>query len=240
MFQIVTCDRKRRLEERGHPKVKQIDKQSLVNSILLGVILSACANSTVTPSEADHALGKSVGVPDEQLLLIKKQGANLRQLEGMSDAGEPLRAPGITIDVSEKKALPVVLQLRKELGAEHLVFVSERNFGIGGTLDQVSVFKGNDPFDMLRTMGTNGWNYDLSPDDVIARLQQWDAAFGLDMQGVGFDWLEATFFRKPTDMAAFAEQVYEFCPDVVDQGTDTVEALAEEMRRTNTLYLWWD
>jgi hypothetical protein len=41
-------------------------------------------------------------------------------------------------------------------------------------------------------------------------------------------------------MVAFAREVYAFCPDVVDQGTGAVEALAAEMSRTNTLYLWWD
>ena len=39
---------------------------------------------------------------------------------------------------------------------------------------------------------------------------------------------------------AFAREVYAFCPDVVDQGTETVEALAAEMKQENTVYLWWD
>jgi hypothetical protein len=31
--------------------------------------------------------------------------------------------------------------------------------------------------------------------------------------------------------------IYYFCPDVVEQGAETVEALAEEMQRTGTIYL---
>jgi hypothetical protein len=89
-------------------------------------------------------------------------------------------------------------------------------------------------------MGTNGWNYDISPDMIIARLKQWDAGFGLVLRGVAFDWVEAEFKTHPQDMLAFAKEVYEFCPDVVEQGTETVEALAEEMTRSNVLYLWWD
>jgi len=34
------------------------------------------------------------------------------------------------------------------------------------------LLKASDPYDMLRTMGTNGWNYDISPDMVIARLKK--------------------------------------------------------------------
>jgi hypothetical protein len=41
-------------------------------------------------------------------------------------------------------------------------------------------------------------------------------------------------------MLEFAKEVYQFCPDVVDQGTETVEALASERKRTNRVYLWWD
>ena len=53
------------------------------------------------------------------------------------------------------------------------------------------------------------------------------------------DWVQCEFVRQPTDMLVFAREVYQFCPDVVDQGTGSV-ALGREMRTTNTLYLWWD
>lgn len=207
---------------------------------LFALAASGCATPQATLSESDRELGRTVGIADEQLLAIKQSGANLRQLEGLSDGGEPLFAPGVTIDVSERKALPTVKHLRRALGEGSLVFVSERNYGIGGALDEVSVLQGTDFYDALRTMGTNGWNYDLGPDDVIERLKLWDAKYGLDIQGIAFDWVEARIERPPTDMASFAAEVYEFCPDVVEQGAGTVEALADEMRRSQLLYLWWD
>ena len=52
--------------------------------------------------------------------------------------------------------------------------------------------------------------------------------------------VEAVFVKQPADMDAFAREVYEFCPDVVEQGVGTVKALADEMRRSGILYLWWD
>ena len=55
-----------------------------------------------------------------------------------------------------------------------------------------------------------------------------------------FDFVEAVFVKQPAGMDAFAREVYEFCPDVVEQGVGTVKALADEMRRSGTLYLWWD
>ena len=44
----------------------------------------------------------------------------------------------------------------------------------------------------------------------------------------------------PEDLAAFADEVYDFCPDIVEQGCDSVEALAEAIAETSTVFLWWD
>jgi len=202
--------------------------------------LTACGQSRVELSQPDRALGQTVGIADSLLLQIKRAGSDLRQLEGNSDVGKPMLATGVTVDVSQGDAFATVRRLRQVLGPGYRVFVSEQHFGIKGQRDQLSILRGTDPYSMLRVMGTNGWNYNISPDSIIVRLQRWDAAFGLDLQGVGFDWLEAEFRRLPSDMMAFAKEVYEFCPDVVDQGTETVEALAQEMRRSKRLYLWWD
>ncbi len=63
---------------------------------------------------------------------------------------------------------------------------------------------------------------------------------GLTVIGAGLDWTEARITRPPADMLPFARAVYQFSPDVVDQGTGSVEELAKEMRRSGTVYLWWD
>lgn len=46
--------------------------------------------------------------------------------------------------------------------------------------------------------------------------------------------------RLPEDLYAFAASLYEFCPDIVEQGCGSVEALAEEIAREQTVHLWWD
>jgi hypothetical protein len=33
--------------------------------------------------------------------------------------------------------------------------------------------------------------------------------------------------------------MYQFCPDIVDQGVDTVSKLAQELKK-GSLYFWWD
>ena len=187
----------------------------------------------------DHAtLAREVGFSESAVQAVRDAGKRLRQLQARADDGEPLPAAGLTIDVPERSVAGVIASLRKQLGAEHFVFRSEQRFGLAP--DEVSVLKTPDQFEVLRVMGTNGWNYELSPEAVMSQLRKWDAEYGLALRGVGFDFVEADINRPPHDMIAFAQAIYEFCPDVVDQGTQTVERLADEMRRYGTLYLWWD
>ena len=75
---------------------------------------------------------------------------------------------------------------------------------------------------------------------VLERYRNWDEKYGLRLNGAGMDWLFAEFENPPSDWTAFAREVYEFCPDVVDQGTGSVESLASEMKRMRGVYLWWD
>jgi hypothetical protein len=75
---------------------------------------------------------------------------------------------------------------------------------------------------------------------VLARVKKWDERYGLDIQAAGHDWMEARFKRPPPDMDIFASEVHKFCPDVVDQGTGSVQELAREMKQINGVYLWWD
>jgi hypothetical protein len=69
-----------------------------------------------------------------------------------------------------------------------------------------------------------------------------------------------SFQTLPHNLKAFAEEIYEFCPDILDQGyvgeplneeaswedwqealaRQTVEDLAQSLQRTKNLWLWWD
>jgi hypothetical protein len=153
----------------------------------------------------------------------------------------PINLFGISVEVSRELAKQIVLSNKADFKAKgYRLFVSEQNFGINGKKDKVSILETNDPFDILRIQGSNGVNYDVDTDRLIEQLMEWNKKFGLEIVGAGGDWIEAEFINQPENMQVFAEEVYEFCPDVVEQGTDTVEALAEEMQETNLLFLWWD
>jgi len=97
----------------------------------------------------------------------------------------------------------------------------------------------------IRLHPLRGTNADTSHDHpdheaVIEQYRQWEKQYDLKLVGAGQDWLEAEIRNPPKDWLAFANEVYEFCPDIVDQGTGDVASLAEEMKRSGVVYLWWD
>ena len=75
---------------------------------------------------------------------------------------------------------------------------------------------------------------------VIAWLRELEAEQPFELTGIGFDFLSGRFAAPVKDPAGLAKRMYEFCPDIVDQGVGDVAALAEELRTKQTLYFWWD
>lgn len=105
---------------------------------------------------------------------------------------------------------------------------------------KVCVLHAPDQFDLLRYECTNGVNFNISTDDIVARLKMWDTKFGLTLTAAAHDHVEARIRNAPSSWSAFAQEVYAFCPDVVDQGIGTVDALEEDLRTRMVLFLWWD
>ena len=80
----------------------------------------------------------------------------------------------------------------------------------------------------------------METEDLVRKLQEYDAKYGIDIFHAETDTIEFRFRSLPEDLAAFCADLYEFCPDIVDQGVGTVEKLEEEVARTGTVFLWWD
>lgn len=146
---------------------------------------------------------------------------------------------GLSFNVSEEMSLSILANLHDKFKSKgYLLYISENNSGYGP--DEMTVLKTDDMFDALRFEGTNGINYDIYTDDIIAKLKVWNDQFGLDIFAASFDLVQARYIKMPPDMKAHAEETYAFCPDIVDQGTGSVVALQEETEKTQQLYLWWD
>jgi hypothetical protein len=89
-----------------------------------------------------------------------------------------------------------------------------------------------DKYQALRDAGTNGASFGLDTDDVIAHLQQWDAKYGIAYEDVKHDSVLITFKTLPEDLAALAADIYEFCPDTVDQHFGCIAEFVEIAEET--------
>jgi len=159
---------------------------------------------------------------------LKEVETTVKEHQGFSfKEGSGVRAREIVFGVKDEL---------KKMG--YLIYISEVNFGYDS--DKISVIKSTDQFDILRIEETDGINYGLENKDVIAQLQKWNKRFPFQIIGAELDWVEAVFIEVPGNMKGFAKEIYDYCPDVVDQGTGSIEALEDEMANSGLLYLWWD
>lgn len=148
---------------------------------------------------------------------------------------------GISFKTDQEKAEQIVFSLRDELEKEgYFIIIGHKNYGMKGKPDEVSVIKARDQYEVLRLSQTDGINYAIDNDSVIAIIRDFDKKYSLRIIGAGLDWCEFSIEKTPGNWLVLADEIYKVCPDVVDQGTGTVEELAAELKRTRRLFFWWD
>jgi hypothetical protein len=220
-------------------------KQKLL-IITMGLFtLSGCAQkeknskSSLASTETGSAKKTSfdTGLIDEIKKLTK---TNAKQLPAIDqETGEILESKydGVYFDTTHEKAIAIVRSLKPKFRENgYLIFVFEGDNDIKG----VAVIKGTDDLDILRYRRTDGINYDLENADIVAKISEWKSKYGLTVIGCSRDWVQVEFDTLPTNLDAFADEVYKFCPDSVDQGVETLENLKLAIKEMNGVFLWWD
>lgn len=194
----------------------------------------------VTLSPAAEELARTINFDRRVLLIVREESQDrISRLIGFDDDGYQIVAPGIAVSVPEDRSDRILESLRHKLRPlKYMPFVVEMNEGL--KIDKIGVLKGTDQYAILRIMHTDGEDYEIANEDVIDRLMEWQKTSPFDIIGAGSDWVEIEFKTLPKDLNAFADEVYDFCPDTVDQGPASIEGLIKEIRRTNRLFLWWD
>ena len=144
---------------------------------------------------------------------------------------------GIYTETTEEKGIEFVKKLKEKYRENgYLIFVFETE----DDKKNVAVIKGNNDLDILKYRRTDGINYDIDNEDLVKKISEWKTKYGLIVIGCSRDWLQVEFDKMPTDLDAFTKEVYEFCPDSVDQGVGTIEKLKEAIKEMRGVWLWWD
>jgi len=158
------------------------------------------------------------------------------------DFGRAKKSGGYSALVPEGSAKTLLLKLRARLPQGYVAFVgTTRNLddpAIRGV--ELVLARGHDQFDIVRLAATDGVNYGLTSEDIVLRLEKWDAAFGIDIWQAETDTVQMDLKSQPKDIRAFSRELYKFCPDIVDQGVGDLKSLQEEIREQEAITLWWD
>lgn len=88
-----------------------------------------------------------------------------------------------------------------------------------------------------------GWNECPLPEEHVAIFKRWHEQYGAEIACVTGDVVECTVSRPPAnqqDALTLAREQYVYCPDIVDQGVETIENLGATLLNANVWYFWWD
>ncbi len=206
--------------------------------VFAGLLLPAAARPAAPPRAAGQ-LAAQIGFDQAVLDLVQKlAGAPVRRLVGYDENGFQVMARGAVVSVPRDRAEQVFRALRKELRPRgFLAYFVEINDAI--KTDKIGVLKGLDQLDILRVMSTNGGD-DVSHEDVMEQVGEWSRRYSFDIIGAENDWIWIEFRTLPSDLKAFAQEVCDFSPDAVDEGTGNAASLTKEIAATKRLLLSWE
>jgi len=96
-----------------------------------------------------------------------------------------------------------------------------------------------DPRTVIALISPHAGESDVGVFEILEKLDAWEH-LGWTLIGVGYDAFELKFERLPEDTAAFAAELEAFCPDLVDQGVESVDALEKLVVEHRRVSFWWD
>jgi Domain of unknown function (DUF4253) len=236
--------------------IGSLETTSIVSRVT-GSHLKSCLTSSTTNSHVSYVSSGAIGkqillspyaeevariIKFERQILIIVEGIThdrIGRLIGFDEEGYQIIAPGIVVSVPEDKAGNILVALRHRLQPLHyMAFVVEMNSAL--KVYKIGVLKGTDQYEILRIMHTDGDDYDISNQDVIDWLKELEKKAPFDIIGADSDWVEIQFKTVPHDLKTIVKEVYDFCPDAVEQGPGSVDELVNEIRKTKRLLLLWD
>ena len=92
-------------------------------------------------------------------------------------------------------------------------------------------------------LNLGGWNECPGAAEHCAVMKYWHDRYGAEVAASTHDVIEMRVGRPPTERSAalaLAREQYEYCADIVEQGTQTLAALAACLLRGSVWFFWWD
>lgn len=163
--------------------------------------------------------------------------AELEELCGSKAISKEYLCGGVEIHVHSQKRAGVDTLALQRAYAPRGAFVFETSTRDSG----LAVLPATDWTTAVAVMQTNGANCGVSPHDVLHWMLELQREQPFELRVIGRDVLSGMFLGPLLDPEGWAEKMYRFCPDIVDQGCGTVKRLARELaKQPPSLFFWWD
>ncbi len=181
-------------------------------------------------------------VPEPVVALLRDAAqAEVRRFSDY-DFGRAKDVRSISAIVAKSAAQSMLSVVRRKLPPGFVAFIGttqwlgdQRHEGV-----ELVVGPARDQFDILRLAHTDAVNYDLTTEALVKKLRDIHSVNPIDIFQAETDTIQFRLLRPPSDARALAKDLYEFCPDAVDQGVGTLEALEKTVVNDQVVYLWWD
>ena len=129
----------------------------------------------------------------------------------------------------------------KVVAGKNYLFLSNMDFDDDyNSYYDIIIMDGVDPFKIIEQIGTNGVNYDVYNQDIIKKLKKYDAQVGFKFVVIDVARIHAYMNKLPDDLSKLTADIYEFCPDVIDQGYGSMEEMITDYKDNKYFWLWWD
>lgn len=99
------------------------------------------------------------------------------------------------------------------------------------------------PWEIFSYLNYGDWNACPAAKYHVALQRYWYEAWGAEPVTLAHDTIELRVARSPSSKEQALELAtvqYQYCPDIVDQGVETLANLASLLMSTKVWYFWWD
>ena len=169
----------------------------------------------------EKELAAAIAFDEDVCELVKKQtGGTLGRLSAFTEEYDARDANGLSVAVERQDVERLIVKLQPELAPRgYRAFWSEIRESNGlKKSEEIVVLKTTDHHSIIEIRRPDGANYGVSTDDVVTKLKEWETHCQFEVLGAGSAWVAIQFQTLPEDICAFAEEIYDFCPDTVEQG----------------------
>ena len=99
------------------------------------------------------------------------------------------------------------------------------------------------PWEVFAQLNWGGWNDCPFPAEHCAIHGYWASLYGAEVVSITGDVVQCVVTRPPSDRDAslrLAREQYVYCYDIVEQGVQSIAALAAGLTNSRYWYFWWD